>query len=192
VDVSVADTTAFYQDALPTAGFQVTDTELGQQGIVSFVDPDGYQGELIISPSAVGPPTQIHIQIHRYRTVDASAAPVDQSAAPNDQSPAVAGHGHVVLVVNGASHDLVDGTGDCALSPSEIAVTLQFKTGSIVAVGAASAATLQVQLSESELWTTENAQPARFDVQGSRATWSGTMVNLISNGTADGSLTIEC
>jgi hypothetical protein len=38
----------------------------------------------------------------------------------------------------------------------------------------------------------ENNVPARFDVQDSRATWSGTLMNLISGSTADGSLTIEC
>ena len=192
VDRSVADAAAFYQDALPGAGFQVTDTEQGQQAIISFVDPEGYEGELIISPSSVGPPTQIHIQIHRYKTVDEMQSGSGESTAPGDQSQSAAGVGHVVLVVNGTSHDLSNGSGDCTVSPSAIAVTLQFDSGFVVVVGNPSAATMQVQVSESEMWTGENSSPVRFDVQGSRATWSGTMSNLISNDTAEGSLTIEC
>jgi hypothetical protein len=189
---SVADAAAFYQDALPGAGFQVTDSELGQQSIISFVDPDGYEGELIISPSAIGPPTQIHIQIHRYKTVDELLSGGAGSAIPEDQPPAASVGGHVVLVADGTTHELADGTGDCVVSPSAIGVTLQFDTGFVVVVGAPSAATVQVQVSENEMWTPENNVPVRFDVQDSRATWSGTLMNLISGSTGDGSLTIEC
>jgi hypothetical protein len=189
---SVADAAAFYQAALPGAGFQVTDTEQGQQSIISFVDPDGYEGELIISPSAIGPPTQIHIQIHRYKTVDELLSGGAGSAVPEDQPPATVAVGHVVLVVDGTSHEFSGGSGDCAVSPSAIGVTLQFDTGFAIVVGAPSAATMQVQVSESEIWTPENNVPARFDVQGSRATWSGTLTNLISGSSAVGSLTIEC
>lgn len=69
-DRSVDDLVAFYEQALPAAGFQITGTESGQQTFIQFVDPASYEGQVIVGTSAIGPPTQIHIESYRYRTVD--------------------------------------------------------------------------------------------------------------------------
>jgi hypothetical protein len=189
VEASVADATAFYAQALPGAGFKVTGTEVGTtETAISFVDPDGYEGEILIKPSSIGPPTDIHVQIHRDRTVQVSQAPVEASEPPAVQ-------GRAVLKVGGTSYEFTDGTGDCAVTPSEISVSLKASNGFVTAVGSAGGGWFQVQVSKSELWTgglADNSPPAAFAVDGSRATWTGTIVETVSNRSAEGTLTIDC
>lgn len=190
-DQAVDEAFAYYTDALPATGFQVTSTEPGDAGgIIEFVDPDGHPGKVVIQPSALGPPTNIHIEVYLDRE------PVRTSTAPAAEgSDAPATQVSAVLEVEGTAYDMRQGVGDCVISDSEINVALSFSSGFVTAVGAPSGGWMQVSLQSGELWTgglASDSPPARFEVNGTSVTWSGPMVETISSRQSDGSLTIEC
>jgi hypothetical protein len=187
-DLTVSDATAFYQDALPAAAFAITRIDQGTEVIISIVDPDGHEGDIDIAPSAPGPPTRIHIQLYRARTVEVSPSPAEAPGTSTTQISAV-------LNLDGNTYEMSPGAGDCVIGAAEISVALSFSSGSVTAVGAPSGGWIQASLQSGELWTgglTAESPPARFDVSGTSVTWAGLMVETASSRQADGSLTIEC
>ena len=109
--------------------------------IISIVDPDGHEGDIDIAPSAPGPPTRIHIQLYRARTVEVSLSPTE---APGTSATQIS----AVLDLDGSAYDMSQGAGDCVISASEINVALSFSSGSITAAGAPSGGWIQVSTPE--------------------------------------------